>query len=84
MIRDNPSLKPSSAAANLAKREPWKSMLTGSDKPADALRKQYEQADPRWVEMWRKANAVRYYEADPNKDLAGASRRAGLVPVGKK
>jgi hypothetical protein len=84
MIRNHPSgaLKPSGAAENLARREPWKSKLAKSKKPADALRKQYEKADPRAVKIWREAAAYQYYEADPEKDLAAAQRHAGIVETG--
>jgi len=86
MIRDHPTpaLTPTSAAAILAKRERWKSLLGNSKRPADALRKQYEEADPRWVMVWRKTQALEFYQADPNKDLEAAERRAGVEPSGTK
>ena len=54
----------STAAVHLARKEPWKSLLsTHRGSASDALRKQYEAADPRWTKVYRDSLAYDEYLA---------------------
>ncbi|EKS9889518.1 hypothetical protein BTK96_006580 [Burkholderia pyrrocinia] len=57
----NPRQSIKAAAGHLAKREPWKSYVSGAD-PAERLRQEYENAkNARWTKVCR--DAFRYHEA---------------------
>ncbi|MFL9892420.1 hypothetical protein [Paraburkholderia sp. RL17-381-BIF-C] len=61
LIEKNPRLNVTSAAGHLAKREPWKDMVRGSN-VGETLRQKYQEAkDDRWTTVCR--DAYRYHEA---------------------
>ena len=72
LVAKTANLSISSAAAILARRQPWCGLLATSDKPADALRKQYEKANPAWVSMARDANAYALLVERLERETPGA------------
>lgn len=77
LISKNSHLSVTSAAGNLAKREPWKNIVRGTN-PGETLRQQYEKAKKdKWATVCR--DQYRFHEADGTLDKWDAMvRELGL------
>ncbi|CAE6862140.1 hypothetical protein R69658_07671 [Paraburkholderia aspalathi] len=66
LIEKNPHLNVTSAAAHLAKRDPWMDFVGGKN-PAERLRQQYEEVEhDKWAKVCR--DAFRAHEAEGTVD----------------
>lgn len=79
----NSSLSIVGAAGRLCRKEPWRKLLSAQKNPADALRKQYEKADHRWVDMTRKARLYRQWDLSSGRTLADIARSMNSTDAGK-